>query len=203
MIRRLEGSIIESTDDSVVIDVNGVGYEVRVPLSMVSNLADSQSKVVLHTHLSLRQDGVTLYGFLRPSELRLFGHLISVTGIGPRVALAVVSAHSPESFYEAVLHEDVAALTTVSGVGNKTALRIILELRDKIGVKTNKGKLPKAAGRIRVDASPVELATQALMALGYQRVEASDAIEQILPQSESATEVEELITLALRALAKI
>lgn len=204
MISMLRGQLVEVTEDTALVDVGGVGYEVKIPESTRNRLAAKGQTVILHTHLALRQDGVTLYGFGSPAELRLFNHLISVGGVGPKMALAVISMYSPDRFYAIVLNEDVSALTAVPGVGTKTAQRIILELRDKIGVskrREQKGKEKPAASSAGEDI--LAEAVEALMALGYGRSEATVAVETVISQSGLTLPIEDLITRTLRTLARI
>jgi len=231
MIAHLKGKLAGRTGDRVVVDVGGVGYALTVPGSTASRLPGLGEDVALHTHLAVRQDGVVLFGFATNDELLMFLHLTSVSGIGPRNALAMLSQYSPPAFYTHVLNEDVDALVEVPGVGQKTAQRIILELRDRIGVGKKKSGRAKPEAH-RTPSSVEEEAVQALMALGYMRAEAMAAVDEALgaaaeKASGTATEkalgmatekasgmatdkppasrptVEEIITRALRSMARI
>ncbi len=205
MIAHLKGRLASRTGDHVVVDVGGVGYAVTVPNSTASRLPSPGEEVLLHTHLSVRQDALVLYGFSTQDEMRMFLHLTSVSGIGPKNALAVLSQYSPPSFYSHVLNEDVDALVQVPGVGQKTAQRIILELRDRIGVGRKKGGRQKA-GSQRAPSTVAEEAVYALMALGYMRAEAEEAANEALGSVQAGApgaSVEEIITRALRSMARV
>jgi Holliday junction DNA helicase RuvA len=179
MIAHLRGKLAGRTGDHVVVDVGGVGYALTVPGSTAARLPGLGEDVFLHTHLAVRQDGVVLFGFTTHEELLMFLHLTSISGIGPRNALAVLSQYNPSAFYTHVLNEDVDALVLVPGVGQKTAQRIILELRDRIGVGKKKGGRTKMEAQ-RTPSSVEEEAVQALMALGYMRAEANVAVDEAI-----------------------
>ena len=177
MIHHLEGTLLEGTPTHVVIDVNGVGYEVLLPLSSFDKLPQPGNKLKLLTHLAIREDAHVLYGFVTAAERDLFRLLINnVSGIGPKIALNVLSGISIAAFRGAVAASDVRALSQVSGVGKKTAERIVVELRDKLG----QSAVWEAASATR-SVSPQEQkfndALLALMALGYKQPEAVEMVK--------------------------
>jgi len=178
MIAFLRGILVDIQEEAVIVDVNGIGYLVRVPASTVRGLPAPGGEVHLHTHLLWREDGPQLFGFASPLELKTFRHLLNVSGVGPKGALAVLSAIGPGDLCRALAEEDVSVLTRVPGVGRKTAQRIILELKDKLSagaVDLTPGEPP---GR-------EEEAVAALMALGYGRDEARRAVRRSSPGGET------------------
>lgn len=199
MIRRLRGIIIEKGADHVVIDVGGVGYLCYVAPPALPALPSPGAEAMIYTHLHVREDAVSLYGFVSAEELRLFELLLGVSGVGPKVGLGIISSISPPDFYKAVLFEDEDALMLVPGIGRKTAQRLILELRDRIGVKKKEGPKPRTGMATDV----VGQAEEALIALGYSRAEASEAISKAREGSGPETGLEDLIHRGLRNLAKV
>ena len=196
MIARLRGTIWEAYPNRLVIDVQGVGYEVLIPLSTFDFLHPSPGLTVdLRTHLHIRETAHTLYGFASEEERDVFLLLIDrVSGIGPAMALAVLSGLRVAEFKNAVVQADTAALARVKGVGKKTAERIVLELKDKVGVTQT--WVSAADGGISHAAADAELA---LIALGYKQADARKAIKTMLELEANAT-TEALIRGALRQL---
>jgi Holliday junction DNA helicase RuvA len=189
MIASLHGTLESLGSDGAVVNVNGLGFRVYMPTSTLSSLAGIGKEVHLHTYLHLREDSATLYGFASPDELRLFQTLISVSGLGPRLALAMLSAMSLEQLIMAIATANRELLTVVPGVGKKLAERLILELRDKVAA----GWVSAPAIEL-VEANTDVLA--ALTALGYSASEASRAVASLPADSELA--LEEKIKLALQ-----
>jgi len=196
MIGRLTGVLARSTPPSLLIDVNGVAYEVEAPMSTFYDLPSVGERVTLYTHLVVRDDAHLLYGFARESTRQLFRHLLKVNGVGPRVALAVLSGLSEAELLACLAHEDIARLTKVPGIGRKTAERLVMELRDKVdlGATTTAARLPSGP------ADPVQEAVSALIALGYKPGEASRAVNAV-PGSDLRSE--DIIRQALKGLAGI
>lgn len=196
MIARLRGKVLEAYPNRLVIDVGGVGYEVQVPLSTFDALHAAEGQTVdLRTHLQVRETAHTLYGFASEEERDLFLLLIErVSGIGPAIAMAVLSGMPAGRFKACVAGGDAAELAKIKGLGKKTAERIVLELKDKVGVAGTWQEV--AAGQLKPAAADAELA---LMALGYKQVEARKALRGLLDASPAAT-AEELIRGALRSL---
>ena len=198
MITFLHGQLVETLPTQAVVDVNGVGYEVLIPLSSFAKLPPPGQPVRLLTQLVVREDAHTLYGFMSAAERDLFRLLVnSVSGIGPKTALNILSGMNPTAFRGAVANGDVKALAQISGVGKKTAERIVVELRDKIGVA---GALEAASARhaLSPDDQKTNDATLALMALGFKQVEAHDAVRAAQTMLGAAATVEQLVRACLK-----
>jgi Holliday junction DNA helicase RuvA len=185
VIARLKGTLVEKSPSRLVVDVGGVGYDVLVPLSTFYGLGDPGTPVALRVHTHVREDVIALYGFASPLEQDLFERLISISGIGPKLALAVLSGIDPAELIRAIKAQDVARLTRIPGVGKKTAERIGLELKDR---------LPHAAAPhgAAPDTSPSgdtlrDDLFSALINLGYQRAAADKAIDAVLKKSPAAS----------------
>src|SRR5450432_3267418 len=168
MIGSLRGRIAAKAPPQLMIDVGGVGYELEAPMSTFFHLPGVGQEVSLLTHLVVREDAHMLYGFGTPDERRLFRALLKVSGIGPKIALALLSGISVEAFAQCILNQDVAALIRVPGIGRKTAERLFVEMRDRIGPLEGTPGMPRFA-----DASPESEALSALLGLGYKPVEAA------------------------------
>ena len=196
MIARLRGKVIEAYPTRLVVDVQGVGYEVLVPLSTFDRLhAVEGLEVDLRTHLHIRETAHTLYGFASEEERDVFLMLIErVSGIGPAIAMAVLSGLPVAKFKSCVVAGNVAELSRIKGLGKKTAERIVLELKDKVGVTDT--WQDAAAGAVSPSAADAELA---LIALGYKQVDARKAVRKVLEEDAGAA-VEALVRGALRAL---
>jgi Holliday junction DNA helicase RuvA len=190
MIGRLTGTLVDKAPPQVVLDVGGVGYEVDVPMSTFYNLPAVGQRLTLLTHLVVREDAHLLYGFATAPERATFRLLIRISGIGPRMALALLSGLSVNELAQAVSRQDSARLTKVPGIGKKTAERLLLELKDKLAQDLTGAA--SVAGDIQADI------VQALLALGYNEREASAALKHLPPD----VAVEEGIKLALRALSR-
>jgi Holliday junction DNA helicase RuvA len=187
MISHICGNITHSGEGSVVIDIGGMGYQVFVTKPMLNELADKQGKVMLHTYLHVREDALILYGFLSQSELEMFKLLISVTRVGPQIAMNILSQIRIEELAAAIIHEDEKVLTRISGVGAKNAKRLILELKEKMTKKMEGFILPSSSS-INYDA------VSALVSLGFPRQAAQRAVEAV---SGSEQSVEAIIKAAL------
>jgi holliday junction DNA helicase RuvA len=198
MIGRLTGVLARKEPPSLLLDVNGVGYELDAPMSTFYDLPATGEKVTLYTHLVVREDAQLLYGFSRESQRQLFRSLLKVNGVGPRVALAVLSGLTEQELLTCLAHEDIARLIKVPGIGRKTAERLIIELRDKVDLAAVPAT--DAARPLRVPADPVQEAISALIALGYKPVEASRAVSGVPPEGLRS---EDIIRAALKGLAGI
>lgn len=196
MIASLTGLLKSKSPTEVLLDVNGVGYAVSIPLSTFEKLGAQNSHVTLFTHLVVREDAMQLFGFATEEERSLFRLLISVNGIGPKIAQAVLSGLSVAELKQHVADGNIAALTAIPNIGRKTAERLVLELRDKIDkVPTSGAALPPdRVAEIRAEA------LLALTSLGYQRAAAEKAIRQALSENKSDLSLEVLIKLALQNL---
>jgi holliday junction DNA helicase RuvA len=198
MITFLQGQLVETLPTQAVVDVNGVGYEVLIPLSSFDKLPPPGQPVKLLTQLVVREDAHTLYGFMSAAERDLFRLLVnSVSGIGPKTALNILSGMNVTAFRGAVANGDVKSLSQISGVGKKTAERIVVELRDKIGVA---GALEAASARhaLSSDDQKASDATLALMALGFKQVEAHDAVRAAQAVLGSSATVEQIVRACLK-----
>lgn len=194
MIALLEGRLAEKSPERVVLDVRGVGYEVSVPVSTFLELPDEGKTVRLRIHTHVREEALQLFGFWSEPERIGFRLLIGISGVGPRLAIAILSGVPVERFVAAVRDGDLAALRSIPGVGPKTAQRILIELRDRLAVFESVGALLPGEG--------VEAATlSALVNLGYARAEAERVVRRALEQLPEAPELETLVREALRVAA--
>ena len=173
MIAHVAGTVTAREGDLLVIDVGGVGYELTATMSALAR-AEPGAAVTVPTHLHVREDAMQLFGFGSDAERRLFRLLLNVSGVGPKMALAIVSAHEPERIESAVLLGDIALLSSVSGVGRKTAERICLDLKDKVAAG---GAGAAGGGDAAVGDDPHREAREALVALGYPVVDAEAALQ--------------------------
>lgn len=194
MIARLSGTVLEKHPMRVVLDVGGVGYDVHVPLSSFSAIGEAGAALTLRIHTHVREDALLLFGFASTLEQALFERLIAVSGIGPKLALSVLSGLAPNELVQAISGSDVARLTSIPGIGRKTAERIVLELKDKVGPGTPAGV---AAG----PAGPREDLVSALINLGYHRPMAEKAVDRALAEAPDAR-FEQALRGALKALSR-
>jgi Holliday junction DNA helicase RuvA len=181
MIGRLRGLLVWKQPPYLMIDAHGVGYELEASLTTFQTLPETGAEVTLLTHLTVREDAHTLYGFANPAERSLFRHLIRITGIGPRLALLILSGMSVELFSRCVRDGDATSLTRLPGVGKKTAERLIIEMRDRIGeLGLHSATVRLPGGQIAPpDVRPVDDAISALVALGYKLPEASRMVQSL------------------------
>jgi len=197
MITFLDGKLANALPTQATVDVGGVGYEVFIPLSSYDKLPPVGQPIHILTHLAVREDAHVLYGFMTPAERDLFRLLVNnVSGIGPKLALAVLSGMSVTSFKVAVVNSDVAAISKISGLGKKTAERIVLELKDKVGVAA----AWEAASATHAPTPEQEQANEAVLALitlGYKQVDAHKAVQQLQQKGEGKS-AEELVKLVLK-----
>src|SRR5215469_8699601 len=200
MITFLSGKLVSALPTQAVIDVGGVGYEIFIPLSSYDRLPDVGEPILILTHLAVREDAHVLYGFMTTTERDLFRLLVNnVSGIGPKLALAVLSGMTVKNFKAAVVNSDVASLSKISGLGKKTAERIVLELKDKLGVAA----AWEAASAVHAPTPEQEQANEAvlaLIALGYKQIEAHKTVRH-LQQTGEAKSAEDLVKLALKRMA--
>lgn len=200
MFAYIKGSLEEKANNYVVIDVNGIGYKIFMSESSIQQVGDVGNIVKVHTHYYVREDNISLYGFVTKEELKMFELLLSVSGIGAKSAIAMLSNITPSAFAYAVISNDVASLKKVPGIGPKTAQRIILELQDKLKAEE---KLVNAEIKEQIEleiknTQNVQDAIQALLILGYNRKEIDKAMEKI---ANTDVSVEELIRKGLSLLA--
>ena len=182
MIASLRGTILDKQPNLIIVDVQGVGYEVHVPLSTYYDVGDIGTDVALRIHTHVREDTLHLYGFLTSLEQQLFERLIGISGIGPKLAVAVLSGIEPRELVAAIQRSDVARLTGIPGIGRKTAERIVLELKDRLArlsvPEVDRAPVP-AGDRLRDDL------LSALQNLGYHRPLAEKAVDSTLPSSDT------------------
>jgi holliday junction DNA helicase RuvA len=198
MIAFLDGELVEALPTQIVMAVNGVGYSIQIPVSSFERLPSIGQRLRILTHLVVREDAHLLFGFMTAEERDLFRLLLQhVTGVGPKIALAVLSGMSVPSFKSAVIQNDVTLLSRISGVGRRTAERIVLELKDRVGVAA--AWEVAAAGR-NDQESKVNDALLALLSLGFKQVDAQRALKKAQENAASA-ETDELVRLALKSLA--
>jgi Holliday junction DNA helicase RuvA len=181
MIGRLAGTVLEKHPNRIIVDVNGVGYELLVPLSTFYGLGEAGAPVTLRVHTHVREDIIALYGFASELEQDLFERLISISGIGPKLALAVLSGIDPSDLVRAIRSQDVARLTRIPGVGKKTAERIGLELKDRLP------QAPAASTDVAAEGDDAKAdLLSALTNLGYNRAVAEKAVEAALKKAPDA-----------------
>jgi Holliday junction DNA helicase RuvA len=195
MIAHVRGHLIVKTPQYAVIDVNGVGYKVFIPLSTFTKLPHEKDEIMLHTYTHVREDAMLLYGFLSAEERDFFTTLLTISGVGPKMGLNLLSGSSLSDLMKIVESEDAKRLSMIPGVGKKTAARIILELKEKIPM------LSAAEGGIIIDHSIAADALSALVNLGYPRAQAYEAVRKVR-ENDREMPIELLIKEALKTLAK-
>ncbi len=198
MIGRLNGKILQKHPPQLLIDVQGVGYEVDAPMSTFYQLPDVGSEVTLHTHMVVREDAQLLYGFASETERTLFRHLIKISGVGPKLALTILSGMGADAFVACVQDGDAAALVRMPGIGKKTAERLIIELRDKLKDAQPQNESSSVLAVKSANNSPISDAVSALIALGYKPQEASRMVRTV---STDGLNTEEIIRLSLQGAA--
>ncbi len=205
MIGRLRGRLLEKKAPELLLDVQGVGYEVNAPMTTFYVLPEVGNEVVLHIHFVVREDAQLLYGFASEAERTLFRHLIKVNGVGPKLGLTILSGISSDDFVHCVQEEDSATLVRLPGIGKKTAERLIIEMRDRLKdwgqtAATSSGLVGQEAQSVKpVKKSPVSDAVSALIALGYKPQEASRMVRNIETRDLPS---EDIIRLALQSSVK-
>jgi Holliday junction DNA helicase RuvA len=198
MINYLHGKLIDALPTQVTVDVHGVGYEVLIPLSSFDKLPPPGNEVKLLTHLAIREDAHVLYGFMSAAEREMFRLLVNtVSGIGPKIALNVLSGMNVTALRGAVANGDVKALSQISGVGKKTAERIVVELKDKIGA-AGAWEAMSAQRALSPADQMVNDAVLALMALGFKQIEAHDSIRAVQAVLGPQATVEDLVRASLK-----
>lgn len=187
MISYIKGELTEISEEGIILEANGLGYEVRMPLSSLSGLPRTGSQIKIYTYLHVREDAVGLFGFLTRDDLKVFKLLITVNGIGPKGALGILSAITPDDLRFAVLSDDVKTIAKAPGIGTKTAGKLILELKDKLKLEDAfEQKLTnQLEGRLNLSGTGVNLsdvrkeAIEALVVLGYSQADAAKAVRNI------------------------
>tara|TARA_B100001250_G_scaffold125539_2_gene106768 strand:+ start:19095 stop:19679 length:585 start_codon:yes stop_codon:yes gene_type:complete len=191
VITHIHGKLVEKTPTYVVVDVSGVGYKIKISLQTFSQIEGELCK--LYTHLSIKEDSHTLFGFFEESERHLFRSLISVSGVGPSTAQVILSTYSPDEIISYIATADVKMIQSVKGIGGKTAQRIIIDLKDKLakGIPTSELLLDKTDNTIK------EEALSALLALGFAKKAAESKLEKVFRLNPEITSVEQLVKTAL------
>ena len=198
MITFLHGRLVEALPTQVTVEVRGVGYEVLIPLSSYDKLPAPGQEIKLLTHLAVREDAHTLYGFMSTAERDLFRLLVhTVSGIGPKIALNILSGVSVTAFRGAVANSDIKALSQISGVGKKTAERIVVELKDKIGA-AGAWEASSAERALSPEDQKVNDTVLALIALGFKQIEAHDAVRKVQGSLGAQATIEDLVRACLR-----
>ncbi len=197
MIAQLRGKLLEKRPPNLIVDVMGVGYELEAPMTTFYDLPAPGADVVLHTHLVVREDAQRLFAFSRPRQRDLFRTLLRVNGVGPRVALAILSGLSTDEFIACMTDQDVDRLTRVPGIGRKTAQRLIVEMRDRLAEAGDSGLAAQPQPGTPPRTDPVADAVSALIALGYKPVEASRVVRNVAAEDLTS---EEIIRHALQSL---
>jgi Holliday junction DNA helicase RuvA len=198
MIATLTGLVAGVSGESCIIEVSGVGYSVFMPLPALETLSHAVEPVKVYTHFHLREDGASLYGFLTLADKHIFEKVIGVSGIGPKTALAILGSLPGDRFREAIQNEDHRILTAVPGIGLKTAQRLVLELKGKLGGSMDGGSNSKITAAVYSAGAD---AVDALVSLGYPQREAVNAVEALLIENKNLTSPE-LVRLALKNLGR-
>lgn len=206
MIAHLSGSLLAKQANTVIIEVGGVGYEVTIPLSTLYDLEEPGAQIQLRIYTHVREDALQLYGFKTARERELFLRLISVSGIGPKLGIAMISVMSADDIIASIRTGNLARLTSIPGVGKKTAERLVIELRDKIAALSSPAMEEELAARTGTAAAPTEEALRedalsALLNFGYHKAAAEKAITTAL-QEGGETSVEAILRRSLRQLAR-
>ena len=199
MIGQIEGTIIEKNPPEILVEVAGITYEILVPMSTLYQLPESGELVRLHTHFSVREDAQTLYGFFDAETKKMFRSLVRVNGVGPKMALGILSGMSVEDFVQAVRNNDSEAMIRMPGIGKKTAERLMIEMRDKIiewGSDDNVGSDLSSQAK----SSFTKDAEIAMINLGYKPQQAARAIAQVLKVNPEINDSEELIRFSLKSM---
>ncbi len=201
MLAYIKGKLEYRHNDYIVVEAGGIGYKILTAMSTIENSGSAGDEIKVYTHLYVREDIMSLYGFLTKEELGMFELLIGVTGVGPKVAVSVISSLAPSKFSLAVITDDVKSLTKAQGIGNKTAQRIILELKDKINKEqlVSVGKVRAEELSVDRESSRISEAVSALMVLGYTPLEANKAVSSVFSED---MDLEAIIKNALKGLVR-
>ena len=205
MIGRLSGTVLTTTPDQLILDVAGVGYQLSIPLTTFYRLGNAQGLVSLHVHTHVREDAIQLFGFWSEGERSTFERLIAISGIGPRLALVVLSGIGVDELQRAIDEGDRAKLERIPGIGRKTAERVLLELRERPKARRRSPVVAPASSGSADDPSPASMdadAVSALIHLGYSEVTAMDAVAKSRRESGPDASLEHLLRTALRNLVR-
>ncbi|HEY5039512.1 MAG TPA: Holliday junction branch migration protein RuvA [bacterium] len=200
MIASLQGVLTAKFPDRVEVDVNGVGYELFVSQKTLQAAPPIGKTVLLKTYLHVREDVLQLFGFLRDAEKQAFLLGLSVSGVGPKAAMNILSTFTPDTFYQAILRNDLPTLKSIPGIGQKTAQHLVLELKDKVTKVVGGGVLTDESG-FNVESKSLSDALQAMMALGYSALESRRAVLTAVQSLGEKTTVEEILRSSLKSIA--
>lgn len=200
MIGRLRGTLIEKKPPEILVEVGGLTYEVQVPMSTAYHLPEVGAELRLHTHFVVREDAQLLYGFFQEKDKALFRALIRVNGVGPKMALTILSGMDADEFVRTVQQDDVSAMVKMPGIGKKTAERLIVEMRDRLQEWGTVDESAVRSGALSTSSSISKDAETALIALGYKPQQASSAISKVLKQHPETEDSEALIRLTLKSM---
>ena len=189
MIGRIRGVLLEKQAPALLVDVQGIGYELEASMSTFYHLPECGETITLHTHLVVREDAHLLYGFASQGERAMFRSLIKISGVGPKLALTILSGISAEEFGRCIMEGDSKALTRLPGVGKKTAERLVVELKDKLDAGDTGISLPRAATSSVVQENPVNDAVSALISLGYKAQQASQMVRNLDIEGKSTEDI--------------
>lgn len=199
MYAYIKGKIVEKSNNYVVIENNGIGYRIFMTLTSIDKISEDLEEIKIYTYYQVREDNISLYGFLQKEELRMFELLLSVSGVGAKSAIAMLSSILPSDFAMAIIQNDTSKLTKIQGVGSKTAARIVLELKDKLKTEEAISKNSEEVQKVIKNDEEVNEATQALQILGYNKKE----IEKVLEKLDiTGLSVQDIIKKALSFLGK-
>ena len=202
MIKYLNGTLAEVDIDSIVVEVSGIGYGVNVPVSVIENVREIGSKIKIYTYMNVKEDDVSLYGFLTKDELEIFKRIISVSGIGPKGGLAILSTLSADDLRFAVLSDDAKAIAKSPGIGLKTASKLILELKDKFDLQEAFDKKSANAAQVSVkNNTEAQDAIEALVPLGYSSSDALKAVRSL--DIDDSVPSGQIIKMALKVIGSI
>ena len=201
MIALINGLLIYKSINYIIVETNGVGYQIYVPLTTFYELPDTHQHITLHIHTHVRQDAISLFGFISGEVKNMFELMITVSGIGPRLALNILSGISPEELIRAVSHGNLDRLVSIPGVGKKTAERMILELKDKVVKLSTYEALYDGDGNIKVYDSIIDDVLSALINLGYKNQRAREVLDKIINKSSETLTLDTLLKKALKVLA--
>jgi len=200
MIGQIRGILIEKKPPEILVDVGGLSYELQIPMSTVYQLPEVGSELRLHTHFVVREDAQLLYGFYDLKDKTLFRALIRVNGVGPKMALAILSGMAADEFARTVRENDVAAMTRMPGIGKKTAERLIVEMRDRLTEWDDAEAAAALPGATQSTSAMGKEAETALLALGYKPQQAARAVAMVLKSDPEVPDSESLIRLALKGM---
>lgn len=199
MYAYIKGKIVEKSNNYVVIENNGIGYRIFMTLTSIDKISEDLEEIKIYTYYQVREDNISLYGFLQKEELRMFELLLSVSGVGAKSAIAMLSSILPSDFAMAIIQNDTSKLTKIQGVGSKTAARIVLELKDKLKTEEAISKNSEDVQKVIKSDEEVNEATQALQILGYNKKEIEKALEKL---DITGLSVQDIIKRALSFLGK-